>query len=96
MEKIIIIMVTDENYILPTKVAVFSLLTSDHSFSFFEVHILCRKGMNFDSREQLKALERIHDNLEIRFHEIEDNIKGENHGPYSYCLLLPTLYQPHN
>ena len=74
MGKKIIVMVTDENYILPTKVAVFSLLTSDHSFSFFEVHILCRKGMNFDSREQLKALERIHDNLEIRFHEIEDNI----------------------
>lgn len=73
MGKKVIVMVTDENYILPTKVAVSSLLTADYSLSFFEVHILCGKGMNFGSRDQLKALEHMYDNLEIRFHEIEDS-----------------------
>ncbi len=74
MEKIIIIMVTDENYILPTKVAVSSVLTSAHTPSLFEVHILCKKGMDFDSRNQFKALEQMYNNLEIRFHEIEDSV----------------------
>ncbi len=70
MNKINIAMATDKNYIIPTKVAMSSILDAAGKDSFYEFHILCSSELDSKSREKLSALERNYVYLNVSFHEI--------------------------
>lgn len=71
MDKINIAMTTDENYILPTKVTISSILDAAERKVPYRFHILCSRKLDEGSRQKLIELERTYDFLNIIFHEID-------------------------
>ena len=72
MNKLVVVMATDENYIIPTKVAMSSILDSASKDSLYEFHILCNRKVNENIRQKLIVLEETYEYLKVLFHEIED------------------------
>ena len=52
-------MTTDENYIVPTRVAIYSILDSAKVDTFYEIHIMCDKKLDINSRENILELKNI-------------------------------------
>ncbi len=71
MEKLVIVMTTDENYIVPTKVAIFSMLNSTPDV-WFEIHILCDRNLDADGRSELCALADKLKRVKLVFDEVQD------------------------
>ena len=57
VEKINIVMSTDENYVIPTLVTLSSILTSSKKGTCFHVYILCDRNFNYACRDMLKRSE---------------------------------------
>lgn len=78
MEKIVIVMTTDKNYIVPTKVAIYSMWKSTQNV-WFEIHILCDYNLDVDSKEELKELAHCLQRVSIVFDEVRDeSLKNAN------------------
>lgn len=73
VEKINIVMSTDENYVIPTLVTLSSILTSSKKGTCFHVYILCDRNFNYACRDMLKKLEKKDDRIEFTFKEIHDS-----------------------
>ncbi len=65
-------MTTDENYIVPTRVAIYSILDSAKVDTFYEIHIMCDKKLDINSRENILELTKYWDKLQIEFNEVTD------------------------
>ena len=92
-DKLTIVMTTDKNYIVPTKVAIYSMLSSTPE-AFLEIHVLCNENLDEDSRKVLCQVESSWDSrLKIYFDEVTDdvlsNAKTLGHIPVaSYYRIL--------
>lgn len=64
----------DENYVIPTKVTISSMLYSSKSGAFFEIHIFCNRELSNVGRDKLTELEEKHGQLQLFFHEIADSL----------------------
>ena len=73
VEKINIVMSTDENYVIPTLVTLSSILTSSKKGTCFHVYILCDRNFNYACRDMLKKLEKKDGRIEFTFKEIHDS-----------------------
>lgn len=73
-DKLTIVMTTDKNYIVPTKVAIYSMLSSTPE-AFLEIHVLCNENLDEDSRKVLCQVESSWDSrLKIYFDEVTDDV----------------------
>ncbi len=65
-----VLMLTDENYVLQAKVAMYSACKNTNSKIEIIFTILCDKNLDDRSREQLIALEKIFSNVKVNFYEV--------------------------
>lgn len=72
MEKMVIVMTSDNNYVVPTKVAIYSMLKSTPDV-FFEIHILCNERLDADSRAEFERLAGQLHRMKIYYEEIDDS-----------------------
>lgn len=78
MKKIIkIIMATDENYILPTKVTIWSMMNASSKEYIYHVHILCNDKLSYQARNKLGSLEERFNDLSIFYEEIDNSLFGD-------------------
>ena len=69
--RIPIVMVSDNNYILQTKVAIWSMRENTCADIFLEITIICSSQLNINCRTQLRKLENVVHNFDkIIFHLI--------------------------
>ena len=73
-KKIPVVMLSDENYILQTRVAIWSMRKNTSIESTLEIVILCSKELDSYSRLILTELENILINLHINFYEVDKTI----------------------
>lgn len=73
MEKMVIAMTTDNNYIIPTKVAIYSMWKSTPAI-YFEIHILCNDKLDNKNREKLVQLADRLNRMSIVFDEVKDKV----------------------
>lgn len=89
MEKTNIVLVMDENYLMPTSVAIYSAITNKKKESKYSFYIISKK-LNVDINRKLKAFAT--DDVTINL--IEFNIVGfeklHNPSKNSYCVASPT------
>ena len=71
---ITIAMVSDKNYILPSKITLWSALSASDRGCYYMVHVLCSPQLAHDDRMKLKEIENHFDNIEIVFTEIDDKL----------------------
>lgn len=86
MKKLTIIMTTDKNYIMPTKVAIYTMLKYSSDDVEFDIHILCDTAFDSLSRQYLKKMEDQYSRIHFFFDEI-DISEIENANTYSYIPL---------
>lgn len=92
-----IAMTTDHNYILQTKVAIFSMLRSANKDTLFRIHILCSPRLAGADRQKILNLQDQWNNAEICFHEIDEkifqNVKTTYYVPVAslYRLLISEI-----
>ena len=73
MKKILVIVMTaDQNYILQTRVAIWTMLHSAKENIFFKIHILCNMKLAQEDRDKIFQLEKQCNNIKIYFDEIEE------------------------
>lgn len=95
--KIPIVMVCDQNYILQTRVTIWTMRKSTCEDVFLEVTILCAKNMTDNAKGKLKELENILTNISIIFYMVESdmfqNVKKTAHVPVAslYRLIIPDV-----
>ena len=70
MKKIVLVMTTDNNYIIPTRVTIYSILNSAKKNTFYEIHIMCDKELTIESKENILELIKYSDRLQIEFNDI--------------------------
>lgn len=86
-----IAMTTDQNYILQTRVVIWSILHSAKKNTFFKVHILCSPQLTQEDREKVLDLQKKWNNISICFDEIDEKI-FENAKTTSY-ISVATFYR---
>lgn len=86
MEKLTIIMTTDKNYIMPTKVAIYTMLKYSSDDVAFDIHILCETTFDMISRQYLKKMEEQCSRISFFFDEI-DISEIKNAKTHSYIPL---------
>lgn len=69
-----IVMTTDKNYILQTRVAIWSMLNSAKENTFFNIFILCDTNLKKEHRDKLSSLLNYWNNFKIQFKEIDEYI----------------------
>lgn len=69
-----IVMTTDQNYILQTRVAIWTMLNADEQKHFFNIYILCSHQLEQEKREKIYDLQKDWANVHIFFEEIDENI----------------------
>ena len=69
-----IIMTTDKNYILQTRVAIWSMLNSAKKNIFFNIYILCNSQLEKADRESVFSLREKWNNMIVSFIEIDEQI----------------------
>ncbi|MCM1387177.1 MAG: glycosyltransferase family 8 protein [Bacillus sp. (in: Bacteria)] len=69
-----IAMTTDQNYILQTRVAIWSMLNAAKKDIFFNIHILCSPKLGKEHRKKIEDLQSEWKNMDIRFDEIDEKI----------------------
>lgn len=69
--KIPIVMLSDENYIFQTRVAIWSMRKNTPVETVLEITILCSKELDNNSRQMLIELQNILDNIKIAFYEVD-------------------------
>lgn len=95
--RIPVVMVSDTNYISPTRVAIWSMRKSTNKDIFLDIIILCSAQLEDYSRKRLSELESIWTNLKITFYEISPMIfldaKPVDRIPITsfYRLIIPEL-----
>lgn len=67
MGKYTIIMTTDDNYITPTKVAIYSMIKSGSPDNIYEIHILCSNDLSVYGRRYLQELEEMFPSVSLLF-----------------------------
>ncbi len=72
MKKIILVMTTDKNYIMPTRVTLYSILDSAKDDTFYEIHIMCDKELDTESKENILELLQYTDRIQIEFNDVSD------------------------
>ncbi len=72
--KIAVVMTTDNNYIMPTRVSVYSMLEASSDDSLYEVYILCSQFLSKQSREYLCELENYFFHLKVHFIEVDESL----------------------
>lgn len=72
--KIPVVMVSDENYISQTRVAIWTMCENLCKDSFLEITILCSALLDKICRRRLIELEKIWLNLRIKFYEVNSEI----------------------
>lgn len=72
MDKLVIVMTSDKNYVAPTKVAIYSMVMSTPD-TFFDIHILCNKNLDANSRENFLKLEKQLGRIKMFYDEIDDS-----------------------
>ena len=72
MEKLVIVMTSDKNYVSPTKVAIYSMVKSTPDV-FFDIHILCNDRLDSDSRTEFNKLADDLQRVEMFYEEIDDS-----------------------
>lgn len=86
-----IAMTTDQNYILQTRVVIWSILRSASRDTFFKIHILCSPQLAQEDREKVLDLQRKWNNISICFDEIDEKI-FKNARTTSY-ISIATFYR---
>lgn len=86
MEKLTIIMTTDKNYVMPTKVAIYTMMKYSSDDVLFDIHILCENTLDTTSRKYLKKMEDQFSRIRFFFDEI-DISEFKNAKTHSYVPL---------
>ncbi len=92
-------MTTDKEYILQTRVAIWSMLDSAEEETFFEIYILCHPKLEKDDREKLYEIQKKWNNMVIKFKEIDyqifQNAKSVAHVPVAsfYRLIISSVLE---
>lgn len=73
-KRLSIVMTTDKDYILQTRVTIWSMLDSAKEETFFEINVLCHPQLNKESKEKLYVIQKKRNNVAIHFKEIDDRI----------------------
>lgn len=71
MDKLVIVMTTDKNYIIPTKIAIYSMAKSNRDV-LLDIHILCNRQLDEKSRSDLWELKSKLNHVHISFDEVCD------------------------
>lgn len=74
LDKIDIVMTTDENYILQTRVTIWSMAKASAAEYEYRIHVLCDGALSPVSRNKLLEMEYLFDNISIHFIEVERSI----------------------
>ena len=69
-----VLMTTDDNYILQTKTAIFSMRKNTNQSEHINVTILCSKDLSKNGEDNLKSLEEKLCNLSIDFFEVDSHL----------------------
>lgn len=72
MEKLVIVMTSDKNYVAPTKVAIYSMVKSTPD-AFFDIHIMCNDRLDGDSRAEFNRLADELQRVKMFYEEIDDS-----------------------
>ena len=95
--RIPIVMVSDNNYILQTKVAIWSMRENTCADIFLT--IICSSQLNINCRTQLRKLENVVHNLKVNFYEVDDemfsNVKTIGRIPITsyYRLIIADIIE---
>lgn len=73
MNRLNIVLTTDDNYIVPTMVTISSILSTTNVGTEFNIYILCARKLSSDGREQIVGIEKRNKNVSVEFLEIDDN-----------------------
>ena len=98
-KELTIVMTTDENYILQTRVAIWTLLEAGEKDSFFNIYILCDSQLEECKREKIYVIQKKWTNVHISFKEINESIfmnaKTTSYIPKSsfYRILIPDIIE---
>lgn len=74
MAKYTITMTTDDNYIIPTKVAIYSMIKAGNVNNNYEIHILCTSDLTSSGRKFLSELQKKFSNIDIIYNEVETSL----------------------
>lgn len=77
MSRLNIVMTTDENYIVPTLVTIYSFVHSACKTTTFSIYILCARNFDYHGRDLLRTIQRVNSEVNIEFLEIDDTIFGK-------------------
>ena len=72
MDKLVIVMASDKNFVVPTKVAIYSMVMSTPDV-FFDIHILCNDKLDVVSRGEFNKLAKELLRVKIYYEEIDDS-----------------------
>lgn len=70
--KIHVVLTSDANYILQTRIAIWSMLKASHTDYMYVVHVLCSRQLESSDRNKIYDLKKYFDNIEIDFIEIDE------------------------
>lgn len=73
-KKLCIVMTTDQNYILQTRVAIWTMLNAACEDTYFEIHILCSPRLLQENRNKILDLQKQWNTVKISFDEIDEKI----------------------
>lgn len=71
---LVIVMTTDQNYIVQTRVAIWTMLHSAKENISFKIYILCNPKLDQKYRKKILELQETEQNVEICFCEIDEKI----------------------
>ena len=97
--RIPVVMVTDTNYILQTRITIWTMRKSTNHDSVLDITILCSENLNEDDKCRLYELEKEFLNLKIRFYKINSFIfqeaKPQAHIPIAsfYRLIIAEVLE---
>lgn len=97
--RIPIVMVSDNNYILQTKVAIWSMRENTCADILLEITIICSSQLKINCRTQLRKLENVVHNLKVNFYEVDDemfsNVKTIGRIPITsyYRLIIADIIE---
>lgn len=74
VNKIPIVMVSDKNYIIQTRVAIWSMRKSTNAETGLKIMILCSETLEKKFRQEILDLQAILSNLEIEFYEVDETV----------------------
>lgn len=97
--RIPVVMTTDTNYILQTRITIWTMRKSTNHDSVLDITILCSENLNEDDKCRLYELEKEFLNLKIRFYKINSFIfqeaKPQAHIPIAsfYRLIIAEVLE---